>query len=47
MKCDHVWVAGMMYVHVEDVEAIAKIRKVTCEKCDVRYNHNKHKQDWQ
>lgn len=37
--CDHVWVAGMCYVHEEDLEYTAEARKkfgetVKCECCD-------------
>lgn len=35
--CRHRWVAGMMYVHDEDVAAVAAIRPVVCEKCDAPY----------
>jgi hypothetical protein len=32
--CNHRWVAGMCYVHDEDVASVAETRSVTCEKCD-------------
>jgi hypothetical protein len=47
MKCNHQWVAGIAIVHSEDVEQIAKKRKVVCGKCDVSYNHKIHKEEWQ
>lgn len=37
-RCNHQWVAGMMVVHDEDVESVAAIRPVVCEKCDRSYN---------
>jgi hypothetical protein len=38
MECDpHVWVAGMMHVHTEDLATVAAIRAVTCESCDLAY----------
>lgn len=39
----HSWVAGMMYVHPDDVESIAELRegaglsRVECERCETRY----------
>lgn len=36
-KCLHSWVAGMMHVHDEDLETVARMRPVTCEKCDDTY----------
>lgn len=41
-QCLHAWVAGMMYVHEEDLEATARDRAewggtVECEKCDMIY----------
>jgi len=35
--CSHSWVAGIMVVHVEDVESVSATRPVTCEKCDTVY----------
>lgn len=37
-KCRHTWVAGMMYVHDEDVETVAAERHVSCEKCDASWS---------
>lgn len=34
IECPHVWVAGMCYVHPEDVETVAATRKIECENCD-------------
>ncbi len=34
---DPVWVAGMMYVNDEDVDAISRARYVECEHCGVSY----------
>lgn len=34
----HTWVAGMMYVHNEDVATIARNRLVECEKCGISYS---------
>lgn len=34
IECDHVWIAGMMHVHSEDVAECAKRRKLECEQCD-------------
>jgi len=36
-ECLHAWVAGIMYVHPEDLEQVAAMREVTCEKCDKVY----------
>ncbi len=36
--CQHVWVAGMMYVHDEDAAAVAAVRPVVCESCDTTYS---------
>lgn len=36
--CDHVGVAGMMYVHAEDLDYVAATRLVECEKCDATYS---------
>jgi hypothetical protein len=33
----HTWVAGMMYVHAEDVEDVAAARPVECERCERTY----------
>ena len=33
----HTWIAGMFYVHYEDVEEAARHRHVQCEKCDLVY----------
>jgi hypothetical protein len=33
--CRHSWVAGMMYVHDEDLATVAAVRTVECEHCDV------------
>ena len=33
----HRWVAGMMYVHDEDVESVAAVRPVECERCEYVY----------
>jgi hypothetical protein len=35
--CLHAWVAGMMYVHEEDLEYVAAARQVECEKCEKIY----------
>src|SRR5574341_560762 len=32
--CGHVWIAGMMYVHEEDLGAVASVRRVECERCE-------------
>jgi hypothetical protein len=32
--CRHSWVAGMMYVHDEDLVTIAAMRPVECERCE-------------
>jgi len=37
----HVWVAGMMYVHQEDVAEIARNRHVECERCEISYKQFK------
>lgn len=37
----HSWVAGMMYVHEEDVASIARNRHVECEKCEISYESDK------
>lgn len=37
-ECEHSWVAGLMYVHDEDLDAVAKIRPITCERCDAVYD---------
>ena len=39
-ECKHSWVAGMMYVHDEDLDDVAAVRKVECEKCDKVYVPN-------
>lgn len=36
-ECRHVWVAGMIYVADEDLDTVAAIRPVKCEKCDSLY----------
>lgn len=36
-RCHHSWTAGMMMVHDEDVESVAELRDVNCEKCDKSY----------
>lgn len=36
---NHSWTAGMVYVHDEDLETVAKERPVTCEVCDLVYGH--------
>lgn len=41
-ECQHSWVAGMMYVHDDDVEDCARARAafgetVECECCDAIY----------
>lgn len=36
-RCRHTWVAGMCYVHDEDVESVAAVRHVECEKCETSY----------
>ncbi len=40
-RCRHSWTAGMMYVHDEDVEYVAKnaapSQPVECEKCEATY----------
>lgn len=33
----HSWVAGMMNVHSEDVESVAAVRPVECERCEYVY----------
>jgi hypothetical protein len=38
VRCRHVWVAGMMYVHDEDVESVAAVRPVECERCEVPFS---------
>jgi hypothetical protein len=37
-ECRHSWVAGMMNVHDEDLDTVAKVRKVECEKCEAVYH---------
>lgn len=37
-ECRHSWVAGMMYVHDEDLDAVARMRTVECERCEVVYS---------
>lgn len=44
--CLHAWVAGMMYVHVEDLEEVSKHRKVECEECDLVYVSGEHALLW-
>jgi len=39
--CQHAWVAGMMYVHPEDLDYVASVRPVACEKCDEVYQADK------
>lgn len=34
--CDHAWVAGGIYVHPEDLAAVAPVRRVECERCEYR-----------
>jgi hypothetical protein len=34
-SCRHVWVAGMMYVHDEDLAGCAAARTVECERCEL------------
>lgn len=36
-RCRHAWVAGMMYVDDEDVEAVNAVRPVECEACGRSY----------
>jgi len=36
-QCRHSWVAGMMYVHEEDLDTVSAERPVTCEQCDAVY----------
>ncbi len=36
-ECRHSWVAGMMHVHDEDLETVAAMRQVECEKCEAVY----------
>jgi hypothetical protein len=36
-ECQHAWVAGMMYVHEEDLDYVAQVRQVECEKCELIY----------
>lgn len=41
-ECLHSWVGGMIYVHDEDLESVARERAewggtVECEKCDAIY----------
>ena len=43
--CLHVWVAGLMYVTDEDVEAVAAARLVVCQKCEVKYQDRDKTQD--
>lgn len=31
--CGHVWVAGFMYVHEEDLRSVASVRRVECGRC--------------
>lgn len=35
----HTWIAGMMYVNDEDVEAVAAVRTVECETCERVYRN--------
>jgi hypothetical protein len=37
-NCPHSWVAGMMYVPLEDLDIIARIRTVECERCELVYS---------
>jgi hypothetical protein len=34
IECQHVYVAGMMYVSDEDLAAVSAMRLVECERCD-------------
>jgi hypothetical protein len=36
-SCTHSWVAGMMYVHDDDLDTVAETRAVICEDCDMKY----------
>lgn len=36
-ECRHSWVAGMMHVHDEDLDAVAAVRQVECEYCEAIY----------
>ena len=39
-RCDHDWLAGMMRVHPEDIEAVAATgRRVECMHCEITYRH--------
>lgn len=33
----HLWTAGLVYVHPEDVAEVARVRPVTCQRCDRVY----------
>ncbi len=35
--CAHQWVAGIMSVHPEDVDAVATMREVECDRCGRPY----------
>lgn len=35
--CAHSWVAGMVYVHDEDLDMVARMRRVECERCETVY----------
>jgi hypothetical protein len=35
MDCTHSWVAGMMYVHAEDLAGVAAVRTAECERCEL------------
>jgi hypothetical protein len=43
--CQHAWVAGMMYVHPEDLLSVAAAREVECEKCELIFRPQDHDQD--
>lgn len=36
--CRHSWVAGMMCVADEDLDAVSQVRPVECERCEVVYS---------
>lgn len=37
-ESEHAPVAGMMAVHVEDLDTVAAVRPVTCKRCDGAYS---------
>lgn len=46
----HSWVAGMMYVHAEDLEFVADSRRgpegIECEGCEITYREYRDSGNW-